>query len=82
MRAYLNGFGRALTPSVKIQPRQPSGMDAVTLMGPDSHMSSRDGYMDRNNSKMIQPQPCTKACTVGVTPAVNHNSAPKSKWLK
>ncbi|OPJ66797.1 hypothetical protein AV530_016781 [Patagioenas fasciata monilis] len=47
-------------------------------MGPDSPMSSRDGYMDMNNSKMIQPQPCTKACTVEMTPAANHNSSPKA----
>lgn len=36
-RTYLNVFGSALTPSVTIKSGQPSGMDAVTQIGPDSH---------------------------------------------
>lgn len=40
-------------------------MDAVALIGPNSHVLSRERYMDRNQNSYDH----TKACTAAMTPA-------------
>lgn len=47
-------FGSAVTPSVAIKSRHPSGVGSVRLMGPNSHTSNREGCVDVKNSKLIE----------------------------